>query len=62
MEFVKTGGGKPTQVIFDQSENLILSIMNPKTVLGLSNPFDSDMVVECGTGVSQSQDTQILPQ
>ncbi|KAG5868040.1 hypothetical protein JTB14_001732 [Gonioctena quinquepunctata] len=40
-EIKKTGGG-PETFITDVSTDLVLDIMNPKTVYGLSNMFDSD--------------------
>ncbi|KAG5870111.1 hypothetical protein JTB14_034675 [Gonioctena quinquepunctata] len=39
---IKKTGGRPETIITDVSTDLVLDIMNPKTVYGLSNMFDSD--------------------
>lgn len=43
MEFMRTGGGPPPpKQTCTTSDELLLSLMNHKTVYGLDNPFDGD--------------------
>lgn len=39
---MKTGGGPENKIIFDVADELLMQIMNIKTVEGLQNSFDSD--------------------
>ncbi|CAH1099699.1 unnamed protein product [Psylliodes chrysocephalus] len=41
-EIIKTGGGPPPNIKKDSNHDLILGLMNVKTVYGLDNEFDSD--------------------
>ncbi|KAL1492520.1 hypothetical protein ABEB36_010761 [Hypothenemus hampei] len=41
-ELFKTGGGMSKKGWKDETTDLVLGLMNKKTVLGLRNPFDSD--------------------
>lgn len=54
MAAIKTGGGQGTE-IKDPTHELAMSIMNEKTVFGLENIFDSD-VVENNLGNSENED------
>ncbi|KAJ8966215.1 hypothetical protein NQ317_007584 [Molorchus minor] len=37
-----TGGGPPPKIIKGETDDLLLSIVNKKTLLGLDNPYDDD--------------------
>lgn len=44
-EIFKTGGGTPDTGPIDHTTELVLDIVNPKTVYGLENQYDSDRIV-----------------
>lgn len=54
-EVQKTGGGG-YQVFVDPINELALGIVNPKTVFGLSNPYDTDLTAE--EEITLSQDSE----
>ncbi|GLV41746.1 hypothetical protein CBL_12035 [Carabus blaptoides fortunei] len=41
-ESIKTGGGVPAVLTNDPTNNILLQIVNEKTIMGLSNTFDGD--------------------
>ncbi|GLV54168.1 uncharacterized protein CBL_21012, partial [Carabus blaptoides fortunei] len=41
-EHIKTGGGVPAVLTNDPTNNILLQIVNEKTIIGLSNTFDGD--------------------
>ncbi|GLV33254.1 hypothetical protein CBL_08422 [Carabus blaptoides fortunei] len=41
-ENIKTGGGVPAVLTNDLTNNILLQIVNEKTIMGLSNTFDGD--------------------
>lgn len=43
MEKFKTGGGGYSGT-YDSSQDLLLSIVNKKTIFGLNNPYDMDNI------------------
>lgn len=43
-DMFKTGGGTPDTGPVDLTTELVLDIVNPKTIYGLENPYDSDKV------------------
>lgn len=45
-ELLKTGGGPMTKIEFDVADKILIEIVNMKTVEGLSNPFDSDQIID----------------
>lgn len=45
-ELYKTGGGPAPSTIANPKKNVILSIINPKSVFGLNNDFDGDRLAE----------------
>ncbi|KAB0797133.1 hypothetical protein PPYR_08127 [Photinus pyralis] len=64
LEYIKTGGGTPNTIVDDKNEDLILSIVNPKTVVGIHNTFDCDMVMEClpeDIAISTTMSHEALP-
>lgn len=47
-ERFKTGGGPPATTVINSKDpdEVLASIINHKTISGLSNPFDSDNLIE----------------
>lgn len=41
-EILKTGGGPEKKMVFDVADEILIEIMNPKTIQGLDSEFDSD--------------------
>jgi len=57
-EIMKTGGGAPpTSRRIEDSDEILLSIVNSKTMVGLCNPFDDDAV---DISITQTQSENLL--
>lgn len=55
MQTIITGGDcKDTKIASDQTFDLTLSLLNKKTVYGLQNKYDSDIVVTSETNATTS--------
>lgn len=49
----KTGGGPPSPNSHNSGDDLVLNIVNKKTIYGLSNSYDNDSKTQVGTSRSQ---------
>ncbi|KAJ8942750.1 hypothetical protein NQ314_009960 [Rhamnusium bicolor] len=53
-ERIKTGGGSADIIKKDENYDSIISILNEKTVFGLTNPFDADKNIKSETSENQA--------
>ncbi|XP_031334894.1 myb/SANT-like DNA-binding domain-containing protein 3 [Photinus pyralis] len=56
IQLLQTGGGPPEMPRDDPHKELLLKIMNKKTIAGLDNPFDMDNIVQ--SSCDQNENTQ----